>query len=74
MSNSIYSTARLSPLAAAVGLGVALIVLFVICAIVQALVPGLQATHAWIGLFTAAEPQSVRAWRRDCSIAPCSAP
>ena len=62
MSNAIHPTARLSPLAAAFGLAVALIILFVICAIVQALAPGLQATHAWIGLFTAAEPQSVRAW------------
>jgi hypothetical protein len=62
MSNSIHSTARLSPIAAAFGLAVALIVLFMICAIVQALVPGLQATHAWIGLFTAAEPGSLRAW------------
>jgi hypothetical protein len=50
MSNAIHATARLSPLAAAFGLAVALIVLFVICAIVQALAPGLQATHAWIGL------------------------
>ena len=62
MSNAIHSTARLSPLAAAFGLGVALIALFVICAIVQAVAPGLAATHAWVGLFTAAEPGSGRAW------------
>ena len=62
MSDTLRSATRLSPLAAAFGLGVALIALFVVCAIVQAIAPGLQATHAWIGLFTAAEPGSGRAW------------
>jgi hypothetical protein len=62
MSNAIHAPARLSPLAAAVGLGVALIVLFAVCALVQAVAPDWQASHAWIGLFTAAPPLSVRAW------------
>jgi hypothetical protein len=62
MTNTPHSPARLSPLAAAVGLGVALIVLFAACAIVQAIAPDWQASHAWIGLFTAAPPLSVRAW------------
>jgi hypothetical protein len=62
MSASITQSPRLSLLGAAVGLAIALIALFVICAIVQAIAPGLPATHAWIGLFTAAEPGSARAW------------
>jgi hypothetical protein len=62
MSDTHHSSALLSPVAAAVGLGVAMIALFLICAIVQVIAPGLNATHAWIGLFTAAEPGSIRAW------------
>ena len=62
MTDAAYATPRLSPLAAAFGLATALVVLFVICAIVQMVAPNLPATHAWIGLFTSAEPGSVRAW------------
>jgi hypothetical protein len=62
MSDILRSHAPLSPLAAAFGLAIALIVLFVVCAIAQAIAPGLPATHAWIGLFTAAPSLSVRAW------------
>ena len=61
MTATIYAP-RLSPWAAAFGLAVALVVLFAICAIVEMVAPALPATHAWIGLFTAAEPRSVRAW------------
>ena len=61
MTTTIYAP-RLSPWAAAFGLAVALVVLFVICAIVEMVAPALPATHAWIGLFTEAEPGSVRAW------------
>jgi hypothetical protein len=43
-------------------LGVALIVLFVLCALVELLLPGLPATHAWIGLFTLAPVTSPQAW------------
>ncbi len=60
MSNSSNET--LSPSAAAVGLSVALIVLFVVCALVQLVAPGLQATHAWVGLFTTAPVLSFQAW------------
>jgi hypothetical protein len=52
----------LSPLAAAVGLAVALVILFVLCAVAQAVAPDWPATHAWIGLFTAAPALSLRAW------------
>ena len=52
----------LSPTAAAVGLSVALIVLFVVCLLAQLVAPGLQASHAWVGLFTTAPVLSLRAW------------
>lgn len=60
MSNRSNET--LSPSAAAVGLSVALIVLFVVCALAQLVAPGLQAAHAWVGLFTTAPVQSLQAW------------
>ena len=60
MSNRSNET--LSPNAAAVGLSVALIVLFVVCALAQLIAPGLQATHAWVGLFTTAPVLSLQAW------------
>jgi hypothetical protein len=53
---------RLSVLGAAIGVGVALVGLFLVCALVEAVVPDLPATHAWIALFTAADPSSMRAW------------
>jgi hypothetical protein len=62
MSTSTTLTPRLSLLGASVGLAMTLILLFVICAVVQAVAPGIAATHAWISLFTAAEPGSARAW------------
>jgi hypothetical protein len=57
-----HSHEILSPTAAAVGLGVALIVLFAVCALALFLAPGLQASHAWVGLFTTAPVLSLRAW------------
>jgi hypothetical protein len=62
MSTQSSSRTALSPLAAAAGLAVALVFLFVLCAIVQAVAPGWPATHAWIGLFTAEPTLSLRAW------------
>jgi S1-C subfamily serine protease len=59
---SDQSNGTLSLSGAAVGLGVALVALFVICAVVQLIAPNIQATHAWIGLFTTAELPSLRAW------------
>ncbi len=52
----------LSPVAAAVGLGSTLVLLFIFCLIVRAIAPGLQASHAWIALFTVAPMNSARAW------------
>lgn len=45
---------------AAVGLGLAatLVAIYVACALVALLLPGLRASHAWLGLFTAASPLS----------------
>jgi hypothetical protein len=56
------ANATLAPGAAAVGLSATLVVLFVLCAFAQLAFPGLQASHAWIGLFTAAPALSLRAW------------
>lgn len=52
----------LLPGASAVALSVALIVLFVVCAFAQLVAPGLQAAHAWVGLFTVAPVNSIEAW------------
>lgn len=59
---SDHSNQTLSPTAAAVGLSVALIVLFVVCALAQLVAPGLQASHAWVGLFTTAPVLSLQLW------------
>jgi hypothetical protein len=59
---SDHSNETLSPAAAAVGFSVALIVLFVVCALAQLVAPGLQASHAWVGLFTTAPVLSLQAW------------
>lgn len=40
----------------------ALVVLFVLCLLVAVLFPDLPATHAWVGLFSAAPLDSVRVW------------
>ncbi|KAB2939540.1 MAG: hypothetical protein K8F92_00370 [Hyphomicrobium sp.] len=43
-------------------LSAALVVLFVICLVVALLFPDLRASHAWVGLFSAAPLDSVRVW------------
>lgn len=43
-------------------LSAALVVLFVLCLIVALLFPDLRASHAWVGLFSAAPLDSVRVW------------
>lgn len=60
MSN--HSNGTLSPSAAAVGLSVALVAIFIVCAVVQLVAPNIQATHGWIGLFTTAQLPSLQAW------------
>ncbi len=43
-------------------LSAALVVLFVLCLVVAIVFPGLPATHAWVGLFSAAPVNSARVW------------
>lgn len=52
----------LSLLGSAIALSLALIVLFVICALAELVAPGLQVTHAWVSLFTLAPIASPQAW------------
>ena len=52
----------LSTLGLAVAAGLALVLLFVLCALVGLVFPGLQATHAWVALFTLAAVTSPQAW------------
>ena len=53
---------RLLETAAGAGVAAALVVIFVLCAIVQAIAPSVQATHVWISLFTSAPIGSAAAW------------
>ena len=43
-------------------LSTALIVLFVLCLLIALVFPNLPATHAWVGLFSAAPLNSARVW------------
>lgn len=58
----IVNRRTLSTLGLAIAASVALIVLFVACALVGVLFPSLQATHAWVALFTLAPVTSPQAW------------
>lgn len=53
---------KLSSHAAGLGLSGTLVSLFIICAVVQVALPSLQATHAWINLFTNAPAGSGAMW------------
>ena len=52
----------LSLLGSAVALSLALIALFVLCALVVLIWPGVPTAHAWVGLFTLAPVASPQAW------------
>lgn len=52
----------LSPLGLAAALSVAMIVVFVACALVELVAPGLRVTHAWVTLFTAVLVTTPQAW------------
>ena len=52
----------LSMMGSAMALSLVLIVLFVICGLVELVAPGLQVTHAWVGLFTLSPVNSAQAW------------
>jgi len=47
---------------AAIALAGSLVVAFVLCAIVQLLIPSAQFSHAWLTLFTASSIETFRAW------------
>lgn len=53
---------RLSPTATGLALAGTLVIVFVLCALAQAVAPGLQASHMWVSLFTAAPIGSPEAW------------
>ncbi len=52
----------LSLLGSTLALSVALIVVFLVCAMVAVIVPDLRFAHAWIALFTVAPVNSAQAW------------
>lgn len=58
----IVNRRTLSMLGLAMAASAALIVLFVLCALVGVLFPSLQVTHAWVGLFTLVPVTSPQAW------------
>lgn len=53
---------HLKPLAAGLALAKTLVVLYVLCALVEAIVPGAQFSHRWLELFSAAPMGSARMW------------
>lgn len=53
---------HLSKVAAGIALAITLVVVFVLCAIAQAIFPFISAAHMWINLFTAAPIGSLNAW------------
>jgi len=52
----------LSLLGSSIAGGLALVVLFLLCALTALVAPGVQATHAWVSLFTLAPVTSPQAW------------
>ena len=52
----------LSVLGLTISVSVALIVLFVLCALAGLVFPDVQAAHAWVTLFTLAPVSSPQAW------------
>jgi hypothetical protein len=52
----------LPPLRTAIALTGTLVVAFVLCALVQAILPSAQFSHMWLQLFTAAPLGSFQAW------------
>jgi len=53
---------RLSEVSVGFALAVTLVIVFVLCALAYAVAPGIQASHMWVNLFTAAPLGSVSAW------------
>jgi len=55
-------TGHLDVMALGWALSAALVVLFVICLVVVLVLPDWRASHAWIGLYSAAPLTSLRVW------------
>jgi hypothetical protein len=53
-------TTALRPNSVAIALAVTLVVLFVLCAIAEVVLPAAPVSHAWIGLFTTSPVGSAR--------------
>jgi hypothetical protein len=53
---------RIHEVAAGAGVAAALVVVFVLCAVVELLAPSIQASHMWIDLFTTYPVSSLAAW------------
>ena len=53
---------HISGVAAGAGVAAALVVVFVLCAIVQVVAPGVQSTHMWVSIFTSSPIGSAGAW------------
>ncbi len=53
---------RFNPLATGMALAATLATVFIVCALVQAIAPGIQASHMWLSLFTGAPIGSASAW------------
>ena len=59
---NIPKNRTLSPLGSVIALSAALIALFVIFSIIQLVAPNVQASPAWVALFTLAPVTSPQAW------------
>lgn len=53
---------HLKPLTTGLALMVTLVVVYVLCAIVQVILPGAQFSHVWLALFTAAPMGGAAMW------------
>ncbi len=59
---SFIERRTLSLLGSSIAASLALIALFLLCALTALVAPGVQATHAWVSLFTLAPVTSPQAW------------
>jgi hypothetical protein len=62
MNTPTSANSPLNVVALGWGLSAALVALFVICLAVALVWPDWQASHGWIGLFSAAPMTSIRVW------------
>lgn len=60
--NDISRSRAFSLLGSAVALGITLVLVFVICAVIVMIAPGVQFAHSWVALFTLAPLTTAQAW------------